>query len=464
MRIVIVAGYAPSLVNFRAPLLRALVARGHKVMALAPPDEKGGAGAPGVEAALRAMGVELTRFPMQRGGLNPCQDLRTLLALRREFLLLQPDLVLAYTIKPVIYGSLAARWAGAKWAAQGASPLAKAATPATPASPATPAISSKPMMAALITGLGYAFGGIEADACSCAPGWSGRRVLSELVLRLYRKALQNNRVVIFQNPDDRDLFARLKLTGPGQRVAVVAGSGVDLDHFAQAPPVLSGSFADAHTGSPIFLCVARLLWAKGVGVYVEACRLLKQRYPQAICRLLGPLDRVPDAVSEDVVRCWREDRVVEILDPVDDVRPHLAAASVFVLPSFREGTPRSVLEAMAMGRPVVTTDVPGCRQTVEQGVTGLLVPPFEPGALMRAMARFIEEPELIAQMGAAGRRLAEEKFDADLVVRDMLAALGLAGMPTSAAEAAPDHVMGQDPDLGQDKGQVTGDKQTGEHP
>ena len=456
MRIVIVAGYAPSLVNFRAPLLRALVARGHKVTALAPPDEKGRADGPDIEAALRAMGVELARFPMQRGGVNPCQDLRTLLALRREFLLLQPDLVLAYTIKPVIYGALAARWAGAKWAevkwaeakwaAHGATPFEK------PASPETPAIPAKPMVAALITGLGYAFGGIEADTCSCASGWSGRRLLSELVLRLYRKALENNRVVIFQNPDDRDLFARLKLTGPGQRVAVVAGSGVDLDHFAQAAPVLSGSFGGAQTGAPVFLCVARLLWAKGVGVYVEACRLLKQRYPQAICRLLGPLDCVPDAVSEEIVRCWREDRVVEILDPVEDVRPHLAAASVFVLPSFREGTPRSVLEAMAMGRPVVTTDVPGCRQTVEEGVTGFLVPPFEPGALMRAMARFIEEPELIVQMGAAGRRLAEEKFDADLVVRDMLAALGLAGM----AEPCPE--------VAQDSGQDTGDDATGENP
>ncbi|MBU1039540.1 MAG: glycosyltransferase family 4 protein [Proteobacteria bacterium] len=455
MRIVIVAGYAPSLVNFRAPLLRALVARGHKVVALAPPDEKGRMDALDIEAALRAMGVELVRFPMQRGGVNPWQDLRTLLALRREFLLLQPDLVLAYTIKPVIYGSLAARWAAArwaaaKWAAHGA--FSAATKPAAPSSPEAPALPAKPMVAALITGLGYAFGGIETDDGSGASVWSGRRILSELVLRLYRKALENNRVVIFQNPDDRDLFARLKLTGPGQRVAVVAGSGVDVEQFAPAPPVLSGSFAGAHTGAPIFLCVARLLWAKGVGVYVEACRLLKQRHPQAICRLLGPLDNVPDAVSEDIVRCWREDRVVEILDPVDDVRPHLAAASVFVLPSFREGTPRSVLEAMAMGRPVVTTDVPGCRQTVEEGVTGYLVPPFEPGALMRAMARFIEEPELIVQMGAAGRRLAEEKFDADLVVRDMLAALGLSGM----AEPCPE--------VGQDSGQDTGDDATGENP
>jgi glycosyltransferase involved in cell wall biosynthesis len=413
MRIVVVAGYAPSLVNFRGPLLRALVARGHKVMALAPPEE---AGSPDTAIRLRTMGVELVRFPMRRGGTDPRQDLRTLLALRREFLELQPDLVLAYTIKPVIYGSLALRWA-----ARGA--------------------EKKPVMASLITGLGYAFGGLELEAEQGARRWTGRRLLSELVLRLYRKALENNRVVIFQNPDDRDLFASLGITGQGQRVAVVAGSGVDLDHFAPALPVL----ADAHTGAPIFLCIARLLWAKGVGVYVEACRLLKQRHPQAICRLLGPLDCVPDAVPEDMVRCWREDRVVEILDPVDDVRPHLAAASVFVLPSFREGTPRSVLEAMAMGRPVVTTDVAGCRQTVEEGVTGFIVPPFEPGALMRAMARFIEEPELIAQMGASGRALAEEKFDADLVVRDMLVALGLAEAPPVAEEFAGGEPAGASP-------------------
>ncbi len=403
MRIVIIAGYAPSLVNFRGPLLRTLVARGHKVMALAPPDENNEPGAPDTASALRAMGVELLRFPMQRGGVDPCQDLRTLLALRRELLLLRPDLVLSYTIKPVIYGSLAARWA------------------------------KVPLAASLVTGLGYAFGGLEDAKDSGAQKWTGRRLLSELVVRLYRKALENNRVVIFQNPDDRDLFADLKVTGPGQRVAVVAGSGVDLAHFAPASPVL----AHPKTGAPIFLCVARLLWAKGVGVYVEACRLLKQRHPQAICRLLGPLDNGPDGVPGEMVRRWREERVVEVLDPVQDVRPHLAAASVFVLPThYREGTPRSILEALSMARPVITTDMPGCRQTVEEGVTGFLVPPFEPGALMRAMARFIEEPELITQMGVAGRRLAEEKFDADLVVRDMLAALDLGTGPTPGTEAA----------------------------
>ncbi len=397
MRIAVVAGFAPSLVNFRGPLLRALRARGHEVVALAPSDSIIG-GAPhgmggDVRGALADMGIELLGFPMRRGGVDPMADAGTLLALRAHFRRIKPELVLPYTIKPVIYGSLAARWSG-----RGAGDIP---------------------VASLVTGLGYAFG--EADPGVRLP--LGRRVLRDVVTRLYRKALANNRVVFFQNPDDRELFRNMGILSEGQRVCVVNGSGVDLKHFSPAPPVLAHEF----TGAPVFLCVARLLWAKGVGVYVEACRLLKQRHPQAVCRLLGAPDDVADAVPREMLERWKQDRVVEFLDPVADVRPHLAASSVFVLPSFREGTPRSSLEAMAMARPVVTTDVPGCRQTVEDGVTGYLVPPFEPGALMRAMARFVEDPALIPQMGAAARRLAEEKFGADEVATTMLRALGLAG-------------------------------------
>lgn len=390
MRIVVVTAHAPSLVNFRAPLLAALTARGHEVVALAPPEPGGGAA---TRAALRGLGVGLMAYPLDRGGMNPLRDLRSLLALRGRFNALRPDLVLPYAIKPVLYGSLAARWA------------------------------KVPHTASLITGLGYAFGGLSDTLAQDFPGQPqtmGRRCLTELVTRLYAKALANNRAVIFQNPDDRDLFQRLGILSPGQRVAVVGGSGVDLDHFAPAPPVAAQA-----GGTPVFTCVARLLWAKGVGVFVEACRMLKRRHPHVVCRLIGPQDAVPDAVAPEMLRRWREDRVAEILDPVEDIRPVLAATSVFVLPSYREGAPRSSLEAMAMARPVVTTDVPGCRQTVEDGVTGFLVPPFEPGALMRAMERFVLEPELVAQQGAAARKLAEERFDARRVTADMLAALPL---------------------------------------
>lgn len=397
MHIVVIAGHAPSLVNFRGPLLAALTQRGHQITALAPPEPGGGAG---TEAALRALGIALLRYPLDRGGMNPLRDLQTLKALREKFLALKPDLVLPYTIKPVIYGSLAARWA------------------------------KVPRVASLITGLGYGFGGL-GDGMLGQPQTVSRRCLTELVTRLYAKALELNHAVIFQNTDDRDLFLRLNILSPGQRVAVVGGSGVDLAHFSPAPPVAAAQ----GQGAPVFTCVARLLWAKGVGVFVEACRMLKRNHPQVTCRLIGPEDNVPDAVDPDMLRRWREDRVVEILDPVDDIRPVLADTSVFVLPSYREGTPRSSLEAMAMARPVVTTDVPGCRQTVEDGVTGFLVPPFEPGALMRAMERYVLDPALIAQQGAAARRLAEERFDAHKVTADILAALPL---PENAAFAAAD--------------------------
>ena len=403
MHIVVIAGHAPSLVHFRGPLLAALRQRGHQLTALAPPEPGGGAG---TEAALRALGVPLLRYPLDRGGMNPLRDLQTLKALREKFLALKPDLVLPYTIKPVIYGSLAARWA------------------------------KVPRVASLITGLGYGFGGLtgDADGLLAPPQTVSRRCLTELVTRLYAKALEQNRAVIFQNTDDRDLFLRLNILSPGQRVAVVGGSGVDLSHFSPAPPVAA---AQAQ-GAPVFTCAARLLWAKGVGVFVEACRMLKRNHPQVVCRLIGPVDNVPDAVDPDMLRRWREDRVVELLDPVDDIRPVLAETSVFVLPSYREGTPRSSLEAMAMARPVVTTDVPGCRQTVEDGVTGFLVPAFEPGALMRAMERYVLDPALIAQQGAAARRLAEERFDVRRVTADMLAALPLPenALPP-AAPAAP---------------------------
>jgi len=383
MRIIVIAGHAPSLVNFRAPLLCALVERGHKVTALAPPEQ---GTALRTERALRALGVELLRYPLDRGGMNPLREARTIVALRNTFLALRPDMILPYTIKPVIYASLAARWA------------------------------KVPRAASLITGLGYGFGGLPG-----APGTMARRCLTDLVVRLYTKALESNQTVIFQNPDDRALFERLGILAPQHRVAVVGGSGVDLDHFAPAPPVL----ADAMTGAPVFLCIARLLWAKGVGVFVEACRMLKRRHPHVICRLIGPMDTVPDAVPLEMIRRWREDRVVEIIDGVDDVRPHIAQASVFVLPSFREGAPRAVLEAMSMARPIITTNVPGCSQTVEDGVTGHLVPPFEPGELMRAMERFVLDPERIASMGQAARRLAEERFNVHDVVAAMLAVLPL---------------------------------------
>jgi glycosyltransferase involved in cell wall biosynthesis len=257
----------------------------------------------------------------------------------------------------------------------------------------------------MITGLGFAFG--EGG------GWR-QRLVNLAACRLYRLALRGNALVIFQNPDDLALFRAERLLRDTGRVLVVNGSGVDLDEFCQAPPITA----------PHFLMAARLIKAKGVYDYVEAGRILRRQYPAARFRLAGDIDESQGAIRPDELAAWKATGEIDHLGWLDDVRPALAASAVYVLPSYREGTPRSALEAMAMGRPIVTTDTPGCRETVVNGMNGFLVPPRNPAALARALARFVEEPALIGQMGAASRRLAEAKYDVHAVNRAILDGLG----------------------------------------
>jgi len=369
-RVAVVAGFADSLINFRGPLLRRLVADGHTVIACAPEATDR------VRGELASLGVEYRDVPIKRARMNPIHDvetIRSLVALYRE---VQPDVVLAYTIKPVIYGSIAAR-------------LAKV-----------------PQVCSLITGLGYSFG---------TATWR-QRALNPFVQFLFRLALSRNGVVFFQNPDDLRQFVDARLATERQAV-LVNGSGVDLEHFAVAP---------IPEGGPTFLLISRLIWEKGVGEYVEAARMLRSRYPNAKFRLLGPLDPNPAAISRAQLDSWCAEGIIEYLGSTHDVRPALAAASVFVLPSaYREGTPRSILEAMAMGRPVITTDAPGCRETVVSGQNGFLVPIKDSVALATAMERFIRDRALVASMGARSRSIAEEKYDVHVVNRVMMEAMGL---------------------------------------
>jgi glycosyltransferase involved in cell wall biosynthesis len=369
-RVIVIGGLADSLINFRGTLLRRLVAEGHHVTACAPD------AADGVRRQLAALGVAYRHVPIQRAGMNPMRDVTTLRALAALYREVRPDLVLTYTIKPVIYGSLAARLTGV------------------------------PRVCSIITGLGYSFG---------TATWR-QRALNPVVRSLFRLALAHNEVVFFQNPDDLRQFVDAGLANDRQAV-LVNGSGVDLEHFSVAP---------LPEGTPAFLLATRLLWEKGVGEYVEAARRLKARYPTARFRLLGPLDPNPAAVSRAQVDAWSDEGVIEYLGSANDVRPAIADASVFVLPSaYREGTPRAVLEAMAMGRAVITTDAPGCRETVTRGENGFLVPMRDSAALADAMERFLGDPGLVAPMGARSRAIAEEKYDVHLVNRVMMRAMGL---------------------------------------
>ena len=369
-RVVVVGSYAESLVKFRGPLLRSLVDRGHSVVACAP------AIPTSVRTALQELGVDCRDIPLARTGLNPLRDLRTLWALVAVFRKVEPDVILAYTIKPVVYGSLAARLAGVA------------------------AVYS------LITGLGYAFTGRGPK----------QRLVGGLARRLYRVGLARNRAVFFQNPDDLALFTDRALLKEPDRAVLVNGSGVDVEFFR--PEALPAEVS--------FLLIARLLGDKGVREYAAAARTLRRKYPGAVFRLAGWRDENPSCIGVEELAAWRKEGAIDFLGRLEDVRPALAASAVYVLPSYREGTPRTVLEAMAMGRAVVTTDAPGCRETVRDGWNGFLVPVRNATALAAAMEKFIQDPSLAAKMGAASRWLAEEKYDVHKVNRVMLKAMDLA--------------------------------------
>jgi len=378
-KILVIASLAESLTGFRAPLLSAMVARGHCVTACAPAADAS------IRSTLARMGVEYRELPVDRAGLNPTRDVQLMLSLHRLMRESTPDIVLSYTAKPVIYGSLMARLCGV------------------------------PEVFALITGLGYGFTATGPEAC-----------LTRAVLRrLYRAGLRDNRVVFFQNPDDERFFREIGLLRRQTRSVLVNGSGVDVEGFRPVPfpPSIS------------FLMIARLLSLKGVHEYARAAQIVRARHPGVPFRLVGWIDDTPDAIREQDLRRWIDAGTIEFLGKLDDVRPALADASVYVLPSHREGTPRTVLEAMAMGRPVVTTDAPGCRETVKDGCNGFLVPVGDAQALAAALERFILSPGLIEEMGRASRRVAVEKYDVHNVNTVMLSAMGLGALTGSSIES-----------------------------
>lgn len=372
MRVLVLASFAPSLINFRGQLIADMVQAGHEVVASAPGSDDA------VAAQLAARGARYQPAPIQRTGLNPLFDVWSIARLTGLLRELRPEVLFSYTHKPVIYGSLAAR------------------------------LARVPQVFAMITGLGYAF--TEGRQL-------GRCVLREVTTRLYRTSLRSAAGVFFQNPDDLAEFRRLAIVSDRHRLIRVNGSGVDVDRFAYAPPA---------SGPPTFLLIARLLRDKGIGEYVEAARLLRARHPQARFRLLGAADTNPAAIAPAEIERWHAEGVIDYLGEAPDVRPFLHDSTVYVLPSYREGTPRTVLEAMACGRAVITTDAPGCRETVTPGDNGFLVPVGDAPALAEAMERFILEPELARSMGLRSRALAEEKYDVRRVNAVMLGAMGLA--------------------------------------
>ena len=343
--------------NFRRPVIAALLAEGHRVTILAPGDEQVG--------NLERLGCRVRPLAMDQKGLNPLGDFLLMRRMKQAFADERPDVILSYTIKNNIYGALAARSLGI---------------------PFIPNVS----------GLGTAFlsGG-------------GLQFVAE---QLYRSAFRRLPAVFFQNQDDRDLFVARRLVRPEQ-TRLLPGSGIDLERFAAAayPP------AD---DAPTFLMIGRLLRDKGVHEFVAAAQLVKQRHPGARFQLLGAVDaRNRTAIDRATVLEWQRAHGIEYLGTCDDVRPHIARAHCVVLPSYREGAPRTLIEAAAMARPLIASDVPGCRSVVEHGATGFLCDVRSGESLAQACLAFLGLPrDARIAMGKAGRAKMEREFDQAYVV------------------------------------------------
>lgn len=368
MKFILVSPKNRTVYNFRGDLIRKIIAAGYEVVVTGPNQ---------IDVdKIEALGARFIEVPINKNGVNPLADLKYQKALKKIFQAEKPDVVLGYTSKPVIYGSIAAKKA------------------------------KVPHIAAMVTGAGYAFTAKSAKA----------KVIKAIMSALYKRAFRCANVAIFQNNDDLQQFVAEKLVKE-EKCRLVNGSGVNMEKFPEA------AFPDKTT----FFMLSRVMYSKGIREYLEACTIVKEKHPQVRCMLLGACEGIQDSLSAEQLQPYIDKGIIEHFGETDRVADYYAQSSVYVLPSYREGTPRTVLEAMAMGRPVITTDAPGCRETVIDGKTGYLVPVQDGKAVAEKMIAFIENPESIRKMGAESRDYCLEKFDVTKVNETMCAYLKIGG-------------------------------------
>jgi len=353
--VVICSNYAWTVYNFRMSLIRRLKTEGYKVIVVTEFD--------GYENEIGLEVDVIEPLFISRKGVNPFVDVFTIIDLIRHLRKFKPDMLLAFSIKPVIYGSMAAK------------------------------ILRIPSII-MITGLGTAF---------ITNNW-----ITKVVKKLYRFALSSVSVVFFQNVDDRDIFVEQKLVD--EKVCrYTPGSGVDIDKFTYSTLPNTPEFT--------FLLIARMLWDKGIGEFVEAAKTVKLKYPNTRFQLLGPLGvQNRTSIKSTEMEAWENEGIIEYLGETDDVTGYIEKACCVVLPSYREGTSRVLLEAAAMGRPLIATDVPGCREIIDDGVTGLLCDPRDYAALAQKMEVLLElSYETRREMGVKGREKVENGFREEIV-------------------------------------------------
>lgn len=366
-RILLIASFAGSLIRFRGDFIKSLVANGFEVFTASPSYTENDL------KLIKERGAHPIEFNLQRTGLNPFKDFKSILELKSIMKAYDIDLVFPYTVKPVIYGSFAANLAH------------------------IPVIS-------LITGLGFAFTGLTRKA----------RLLQRFNETLYKLSIRKNKYIVFQNKDDHQLFLNRKVISKQQPVAFVSGSGVNLNEF---------TFKEKNpTDKVSFLLIARLIKEKGISLYMDAARILKPKYPHAEFHVIGALETSPSAISEDELHELHKKNTIVFHGKQMNISQHLHQRDIFVLPSYyREGIPRTTLEALACGNPIITTNSVGCRESVKDGVNGKLITPQNLEALVEAMEFFITNPDKIKTMGTNSRKYAEERFDVNIINNDLIA-------------------------------------------
>lgn len=364
MKIILFANTDWYLYNFRLSLAHALRKSGLQVLLISPPGP--------YSAILKAQGFRWKPFVFDRRGMNPLGEVKTILRLARIYRLERPDMVNHFTPKCILYGSSAAR------------------------------LARVPAVMNTFTGMGYLY---------TAKTWQARlfQAAFEIVLRLALYRVKH--VASFHNPEDRDQMVRAGIVSKSQTV-VIRGAGVDTSKFVPRPE---------REDEPLVVLPARMLWDKGVGDFVEAARLLKKRGVRVKCVLVGMLDKHnPAHIPRAQVEAWEREGVIEWWGHQDNIADVLASSHIVVLPSYREGLPLALVEAAACARPIVSTDIPGCREIVRHGENGFLVRPKDSKSLAQAIATLVEDPILRVCMGARGRQIVVDQFSSEIIQREIL--------------------------------------------